>query len=127
VAMNKFRQRARQLKGEVTALYFAMRHPRTPWFAKVLGGCVVAYALSPIDLIPDFIPVIGLLDDLILVPAGIALTLRMIPKDVIEECKAQAAKHAERPRSLVGAAVIVCVWLILVALSFTFLWRRFRR
>ena len=83
-------ERARELRREVYALYFACRDPRTPWYAKWLVAGVVAYALSPIDLIPDFIPVLGQLDDLILVPLGIAIAIRLIPTEVLAECRAKA-------------------------------------
>ena len=86
-----WQQRARQLKRETYALYLAYRDPRVPWYAKVLAVCVVAYAFSPIDLIPDFIPVLGYLDDLVFVPLGISLALRLIPPEVMAECRACAA------------------------------------
>ena len=82
--------RARQLQAEVYALYLAYRDPRVPWYAKAVAACVVGYALSPIDLIPDFIPVLGYLDDLVLIPLGIALVLRMIPPAVMVECRERA-------------------------------------
>lgn len=105
------------VSGEVLTLYFAARHPRTPIFAKVLAGAVVAYALSPIDLVPDFIPLLGYLDDLILVPAGIALALRLVPSPVLIECRAKAQTWGRRlERSLVAGAIIVVAWLILVVL-----------
>jgi len=85
------RQRARELKTDTYALYLVARHPRTPWYAKVLAAGVVAYAFSPIDLIPDFIPVLGYLDDLLIVPAGIALAIKLVPSDVLAECRALAA------------------------------------
>jgi uncharacterized membrane protein YkvA (DUF1232 family) len=109
------KERVRRLKRETYALYLAARHPRTPWYAKLFVAGVVAYALSPIDLIPDFIPVLGYLDDLILVPLGIALAIRMIPSDVLAECRARASE-AGPPVSRAAAAVIVCVWLLLAAL-----------
>ena len=90
-SLSDWKQAARQLKLEVQALALAYRHPDTPRFARVLTGLVVAYALSPIDLIPDFIPVIGYLDDLILLPLGIMLAIRMIPPEVMDACRAQAA------------------------------------
>ena len=113
--LDRMRDRARVLKREIYALYLAARHPRTPWYAKVLAGAVVAYALSPIDLIPDFIPVLGYVDDLIIAPLGIAAVLRLIPADVIGECRAQAQARVERPVSWVGAVVIVAVWLVAAA------------
>ena len=104
--------RARLLKRDTYALYLAARHPRTPWYAKVLAAAVVAYALSPFDLIPDFIPVLGYLDDLIIVPLGIALVLRLVPIDVLAECREQAQVRMERRVSWVGAAFMVAVWLV---------------
>ena len=105
------KNRARALKREVLALSFAYRHPRTPWVAKLVAAGVVAYALSPIDLIPDFIPVLGFLDDLILLPAGIALALRLIPAPVMAESRERAA-GAKKSRSWVGAGIIFAVWLL---------------
>lgn len=118
----QIRQRARALKRESHALYLAARHPDTPWPARLLAGLVVAYALSPIDLIPDVIPLLGYLDDIILVPAGIALVLRLIPPAVMDECRARAAAAPARPRSLAGAACIVVLWLIAAALVGRWLW-----
>ena len=94
--------KAKQLKSEVYALYLASKDPRTPWYAKALAALIIGYALSPIDLIPDFIPVLGYLDDLIIVPAGIVLLLKMIPKEVMEECreKARSAVRAEKSQKL---------------------------
>jgi len=109
--VESLRQRARQLKRDTLALYLACRDPRTPWYAKALAGGVVAYALSPIDLIPDFIPVLGYLDDLIIVPAGLVLARRMIPPVVMTECRAEAAHMTERPTSRGAALAIVGIWL----------------
>ncbi len=103
--------RARLLKRDAYALYFAARHPRTPWYAKVLAAAVVAYALSPFDLIPDFIPVFGYLDDIIIVPLGIAAVVRLMPADVLADCRAQAQTRTERPVSWLGAAFMIVVWL----------------
>ena len=110
--------RARQLQAEVYALYLAYRDPRVPWYAKAVAACVVGYALSPIDLIPDFIPVLGYLDDLVLIPLGIALVLRMIQPAVMDECRAQArAELADgKPVSRAAAAVIVTIWVGLAVL-----------
>ena len=106
---------ARELKAETIALWFCCKHPDTPFAAKALATLVVAYALSPIDLIPDFIPVLGYLDDVILVPIGIYFTLKLIPQTVIEECRVKArgwlAAREAKPRNYVAAAIIVCVWL----------------
>ena len=95
------------------ALYIAARHPRTPWFAKLLALLVAAYALSPIDLIPDVIPVLGLVDEVILLPIAIALVARLIPTEVMEESRAAAQRMVERPRSMAGAAIIIAVWVLL--------------
>ncbi len=112
------KQRAKALKREIAAVWFCARHPRTPLVAKALAAVVVAYAFSPIDLIPDFIPVLGFLDDVILLPMGIWLVLRLIPPGVMAECRAQAeawlAQEGARPRSYVGAAVIILLWLAAV-------------
>jgi len=115
--MTAWRERARKLKQDVVAVALAMRDPRVPWYAKALGACVVAYALSPIDLIPDFIPVIGYLDDLVLVPLGLLLMLRLIPAEVLAEHRAAAASLAECPVSYAGAAGVIVVWLLSLALA----------
>jgi uncharacterized membrane protein YkvA (DUF1232 family) len=115
--MTAWRERARKLKQDVVAVALAMRDPRVPWYARAFGACVVAYALSPIDLIPDFIPVIGYLDDLVLVPLGLVLMLRLIPAEVLAEHRAAAASHAERPVSYAGAAGVIVVWLLSLALA----------
>jgi uncharacterized membrane protein YkvA (DUF1232 family) len=109
--LHGFKNRVRRLKRDTIALYLAARDPRTPWYVRVLAGVVVAYALSPFDLIPDFIPVLGYLDDLILVPAGIALVLRLMPAEVMTDCRALANARAERPISRIGAAAMICIWL----------------
>jgi uncharacterized membrane protein YkvA (DUF1232 family) len=114
--LDRLRARARALKRESHALYLAVRHPDTPWPARLVAGLVVAYALSPIDLIPDVIPVLGYLDDVILVPAGIALAIRLIPPAVLAECRERAAAAPARPRSALGAALIVMLWLAATAL-----------
>ena len=115
----RWKMRARQLQAEVYALYLAYRDPRVPWYAKAVAACVVGYALSPIDLIPDFIPVLGYLDDLVLIPLGIALVLRMIPPAVMDECRARArAELADgKPVSRAAAAVIVAIWVGLAVLA----------
>jgi uncharacterized membrane protein YkvA (DUF1232 family) len=111
------RERAARLKRDVIALWFALRHPRTPIAAKLVAAVVVGYALSPIDLIPDFIPVLGFLDDVILLPAGIALCLKLIPPDVLAECRERAQGSLERPRSVVAAAVIAALWIAALVLA----------
>jgi len=127
--IDRLRKRARSLKAEAYALYLAYRDPRVPLYARIFAAGVVAYAFSPIDLIPDFIPVIGYLDDLVLVPLGIALALKMIPPPVMEECRARAKEVMAqgKPVSLAAAAVIVVVWLLLAALGIFVLARLFMR
>jgi uncharacterized membrane protein YkvA (DUF1232 family) len=105
------RQWARTLKRDVLALYLAARDPRVPWYAKAVAACVAVYALSPIDLIPDFIPILGYLDDLVLVPLGIWVAIRLIPPPLLEEHRQAAmARHQLRPSSWVGAALILSLW-----------------
>jgi uncharacterized membrane protein YkvA (DUF1232 family) len=115
--MERLRRWARRLKVESTALYLAARDPRVPWYARLFLLAIVAYALSPIDLIPDFIPVLGYLDDLILLPLGIWLALRMVPPGVMEDCRARAAEivASGRPSSRAGAIAIVVIWVVLAA------------
>jgi uncharacterized membrane protein YkvA (DUF1232 family) len=112
--MHAWKQRVKQLKKETYAIYLACKDPRVPWYARVFAGFVVAYAFSPIDLIPDVIPILGYLDDLLLVPLGIILVLRMIPPTVLAECrkKAEAAMGEGKPTSWIAAGVIVAIWLL---------------
>jgi uncharacterized membrane protein YkvA (DUF1232 family) len=115
--MTRLRDWARAIKRDVHAIYLASRDPRVPWYAKALGVCIAAYALSPIDLIPDFIPLLGYLDDAILLPLGILLVVRMIPKDVMAEHRAAAAAAAKRPASTNGAIFIVVIWVALTIIA----------
>ncbi len=121
--------RARVLKREAVTLWFVLRHPRTPRGVRLLAILVVAYALSPIDLIPDFIPVLGFLDDVIVLPALIWLALRLIPADVRQECQAQALAwfedHGRKPRWWLGAVLVVTVWIVVGGLLLWALWRAF--
>src|SRR4249919_2915474 len=110
-------QRERSIRRDVLAIYLAARDPRTPWYAKALALCVAAYALSPIDLIPDFVPVLGYLDDIVIVPAGILLTVRLIPDGLMDEFRAEAARREGRPTSRVAAAAIVLLWIGALALT----------
>lgn len=112
-----WKQRARELAAQTYALYLAYRHPRTPWYAKVFAALVVGYVFSPIDPIPDFIPGVGLLDEMVVVPIGVLIARKMIPPDVFEECreKARGVAEGEKPVSRVAVAV-VAVWLACVAL-----------
>ncbi|GAA5531925.1 YkvA family protein [Deinococcus aluminii] len=116
----RLREFARHLKAELLALSFAARDPRTPWPARALALLVLAYALSPIDLIPDFIPVLGQLDDLLLVPAGLWLALRLIPAEVLSDARARAAAH---PARLARSAWGLGLMLALYALAVWLLWR----
>jgi len=104
---------ANRIKRDGVTLWFAGKNPQTPWYAKALGVFVVAYALSPIDLIPDFIPIIGYLDDLLIVPLGLALVVRLTPPEVIQSSREQAARFAGKPISYGAALVILLLWLIL--------------
>lgn len=121
---DRLRERARRLGRELNALYLACRDPRTPWYARAVAVLVVGYAFSPIDLIPDFIPVLGYLDDLILLPLGIWLALRLIPGDVLEAARLQAQEVAaeKRPASVAAAWVIVLVWLWALLGAFWLAW-----
>ena len=111
-------QWARLLKRETFTLYLVCRHPRVPWYAKFLAFIVVGYALSPIDLIPDFIPVLGYLDDLILIPLGIMLVIRLVPADVVAECRARSEEIVGRVTRTgkIAAGVIVAIWILAAAL-----------
>lgn len=102
---------AKSLKRDIVALWLAARDSRVPWHAKAVAGAVAAYALSPIDLIPDFIPVLGYLDDLLIVPLGIMLAIRLVPVEVMVELRTEAAKRIERPSSRFGLIFILAVWL----------------
>ena len=123
----ELKQRVRHLKAETFALYLAARDPRTPWYAKLLVAGIVAYALSPIDLIPDFVPVLGYLDDLILIPIGIALAIKLVPSQVLAECRARAQETIQngKPVSRVAGAVIVVIWLALAAFCFVWAYEAF--
>ena len=114
------------MKRDIFALYLAARDPRVPWYVKGLAAVTVAYALSPIDLIPDFIPVLGYLDDVIIIPVAVALIVRLIPRELMTELRAEAAARiAEgRPRSRVGAALVVTLWLAALALLVWLIWFR---
>lgn len=103
---------AKLMKGDILALFLALKHPQTPLAAKFIAALVVGYALSPIDFIPDFIPVLGYIDDIILLPVGIALTIRFIPENVLTECRQQAALYSGLlPKLWLAATVIILLWL----------------
>lgn len=119
MAFEKLKERAKALARETTALWFAFLDRRTPWYAKLVAIAVVGYALSPIDLIPDFIPFLGYLDDLLLVPAGIALAIRLVPKEVLDECRVKAAERGAteaRAAGRVAAFFVAAVWLAIILL-----------
>jgi len=121
----RWRQRAKQLKLEVYALYLAYRDPRVPWHAKVLVACVVGYAFSPIDLIPDPIPILGYLDDLVLLPLGVLAARRIIPAEVLRECRLRAETVIQEglPVNRIAAGIIIAIWLALAGATVWFLAR----
>ena len=124
VAWARWKERAKQLKLETWAVYLAYRDPRTPWYARLVAVCVVGYALSPIDLVPDFIPVLGYLDDLILVPLGLALAIKMIPGPVLDECRERAKQDLVHGKlGWQAGAIVVLTWLLLAMLAAVLIWR----
>lgn len=125
--LDRLKRWARAIKRDVHALYLAARDSRVPWPAKAVAVLVAGYALSPIDLIPDFIPVLGYLDDLIIVPLGIWLAVRMIPPAIMAEHRATADAAAQRPVSKAGAAAIVTIWILLAAVAAWITWRLISR
>jgi uncharacterized membrane protein YkvA (DUF1232 family) len=121
--LERAKQWARAIKRDVIALWIAARDPRVPWYAKALAMAIAAYALSPIDLIPDFIPVLGYLDELIILPLGILLVVVLIPAALMAEFRERAVTLAAKPRSAVAAVVIILVWIAAAALAGWWLWR----
>lgn len=121
------KQWARSVKRDVVALWIAARDGRTPMVAKIVAGAVAAYALSPIDLIPDFVPVLGYLDDLIIVPLGILIAIRLIPAPLMSEFRNMATQRAQRPVSRSGLVAIVIIWLLAASLCIWLAWDLFRR
>jgi len=123
MAFEKWKAKARKLKLEVYALYIASKDRRVPWYARVVAVAVVAYAFSPIDLIPDPIPVLGYLDDLILIPLGIALVIKLIPAEVMQDCREKAAltMQAGKPKNWVAGGIIILIWVGLFAFTFYYL------
>jgi uncharacterized membrane protein YkvA (DUF1232 family) len=117
--LEAWKRRARQLCAQTYTLYLAYRHPRTPWYAKVFAALIVGYVFSPLDPIPDFIPGVGLLDEMVVVPIGVLLATKMIPREVMEECreKTREVAEGEKPVSRVAAVVVAAVWLLCVALA----------
>jgi uncharacterized membrane protein YkvA (DUF1232 family) len=110
-----------KLRIDVHAAWLAARDRRSPWYARAFGLFITAYALSPLDLIPDFIPVLGLVDDALLIPLGLWLFTRMLPPGLFDECRAEAERLSQRPRSWVGTLIIICLWLIAAALLYRLL------
>ena len=123
-----WREKARALKRETYAVYLACRDPRVPWYGRLLAVCVVGYAFSPIDLIPDFVPVLGYLDDLILIPLGIALLLKVIPSEVMAECRERAsiAMAGGKPSNLIAAGIIFAIWILLAVAAVLLTLRAFQ-
>lgn len=117
--VERWKRWVRRLKAELYAVYLACKDPRVPWYARAFAACVVGYAFSPIDLIPDFIPVLGYLDDLILVPLGLTMAIKIIPPEVMAECRARAdeAVRQGKPTNWVAAGFIIALWLLLAGLG----------
>lgn len=115
--LDHWKRWALTIKRDAYALYLAARDPRVPWYVKALALAVAAYAASPIDLIPDFVPVLGYLDDLIIVPAGIALVIRLIPPEIVAEHRELATAAQDQPVSRTAAVVIVAIWMLAIALT----------
>jgi uncharacterized membrane protein YkvA (DUF1232 family) len=117
--MQSWKRGARQLSAQAYTLYLAYRHPKTPWYAKVFAALIVGYVFSPIDPIPDFIPGVGLLDEMVVVPIGVWIATKMVPREVFEECqeKARAVAAGDKPVSRIAAVVVVAVWVVCVALA----------
>lgn len=122
LVLDKAKAWARSIRRDAFAVWLAARDPRVPWYVKAVAIAVAGYALSPIDLIPDFIPVLGYLDDLIIVPLGILLIVRLIPADLMAEFRTAAAASADRPASVIAAAVVVAIWLSAAALALWCFW-----
>ena len=124
---SRTRRWAARLKTETSAVYLACRDPRTPWYAKALAILVVGYALSPTDLIPDFIPVLGYLDDMVIVPAGFALAIKLIPSEVLDDSRARAveAGAGEAPVNRAAAVIVVTIWVLLLGLAVFLIVRAF--
>jgi uncharacterized membrane protein YkvA (DUF1232 family) len=114
--LEKIKAWAKNLKRQLFILYFAYRDERIPWYVKLFTACIVAYAFSPIDLIPDFIPILGYLDDVIILPLGIMFALKMIPKDVISDCEVKANEMMKngKPKNWVVGSLIIFIWSIII-------------
>ncbi len=123
-----WQKQLKYLKREAYTFYYACRDRHTPWYAKLLAICVVSYAFSPIDLIPDFIPLIGYLDDLLIVPLGVFLVSKLMPKEVMtaarQKAEAAIAKGKDKPKSWIGAAIIIAIWLLIAGVGLSFYFRK---
>jgi uncharacterized membrane protein YkvA (DUF1232 family) len=118
-----WKEKAKQLKTDTYALYLTCKDPRVPWYAKALMALIIGYAISPIDLIPDFIPVLGQIDDLIIVPAGISIVIKMIPKTVMEECRQRAqAESINTNTKWIVASIIILIWVLAICLFLWLIW-----
>ena len=119
VLINSWKQKAKQLKREIHAVYLAMKDPRTPWYARALAAVIVGYAFSPIDLIPDPIPILGYLDDLVILPLGIILLVKVIPPEILSDCRAKAAAEAKskKPKNWIAGSIIIAIWVVLILLT----------
>ena len=123
--IDTWKQKAKQLKREIHAVYLAMKDPRTPWYARALAAIIVGYAFSPIDLIPDPIPVLGYLDDLVLLPLGIVLLVKIIPAEVMLECRTKAAVSAtaKKPKNWVAGGIIIAIWVGLIIVTARYIYQ----
>ncbi|SRR5688572_15286999 len=126
MALSTLRKWAKELKRHTLVVYFAARDPRTPWLVRLLALLVAAYALSPIDLIPDFIPVLGYLDDLVIVPLGVLLVLKLVPPEVTRSAREQALAAVEMPVSRASAAIVVAIWVAIVGVFGLWVWQSVR-
>jgi len=115
----RFRETVRRIKRDGYALFLVFGDPRVPWYVKALAGFAVAYAFSPIDLIPDFIPVLGLLDDMVVIPLLVAIVIRLLPRGIMDECRERAEREliGKKPKVVVGAVFVVVVWCAIAALA----------
>lgn len=122
--IDDLKAKAKVLKSDIMAVYIACRRPEVPWYIKLLAVIIIGYALSPIDLIPDFIPVLGYLDDLILLPLGIKLLIKLIPNEVLEECRLEAEeKYGEkRPDNWISGIIVIMVWVVVIWLAILKIW-----
>ena len=121
--LKSWKEKAKKLKIELHALYLAYRDPRVPWYAKALIAAIMGYALCPLDLIPDFIPVLGYVDDIIIIPAAITLAIKMVPQDVLEECRERAQSEPfSKKNNWIAAGVIVLIWLLVIYVVVKVIW-----